>query len=107
MSEQLILLGALAAALSGVPGLFLSRQSAAGQRLAAFLLVLGCVLGLAGVFVFWSTGDSAELRYPWCVPGGEFHVQVDGLSALFLIPVFLIPLLGSRILNLHPPDTAL
>ena len=29
------------------------------------------------------------------MPGGEFTVAVDGLSAVFLLPVFLISLLGN------------
>jgi hydrogenase-4 component B len=93
MSEQFVLIGALIAAVSGVPGLFLRRS--AGEWIATTLAVLGCGLGLAGVGVFWGLGDSAAIRYPWSIPGGEFHVRVDGLSALFLVPVFLIPLLGS------------
>jgi hydrogenase-4 component B len=95
MSERLVLGGIVLTAVSGVPGLFLSRHTARGQALAAVLAVAGCLLGLAGVVVYWATGDSTELAWPWHVPGGEFRVAVDGLSALFLAPVFLIPLLGS------------
>ena len=36
-SEQLILVGATVAAISGLPGLLLSRHSNAGQRLATYL----------------------------------------------------------------------
>ena len=32
---------------------------------------------------------------PWSLPGAEFSVAVDGLSAIFLLPIFLISLLGS------------
>jgi hydrogenase-4 component B len=95
MSERLVLLGILLCAISGLPGLFLGRHTRKGQWLATALSVAGCLLGLVGAAVFWAAEDSAPLRYPWPVPGGEFHVQVDGLSALFLAPVFLIPLLGS------------
>jgi hydrogenase-4 component B len=35
------------------------------------------------------------VRAPWSVPGGEIVVAIDGLSALFLVPVFLLPALGS------------
>src|SRR5271157_617659 len=31
----------------------------------------------------------------WSLPGAEFSVAMDGLSAIFLVPVFLISLLGS------------
>jgi hydrogenase-4 component B len=32
---------------------------------------------------------------PWLLPGAEFHVAIDGLSAVFLMPIFLISMLGS------------
>jgi hydrogenase-4 component B len=106
MSERLILAGILLNAVSGVPGLFLSRHSGTGQRLAALLAVAGCLLGMAGVGAYWTASGSLSavqgtasgseaVRFPWPIPGGEFHVQVDGLSALFLAPVFLVALLGS------------
>ena len=33
----------------------------------------------------------------WAVPGGEFAVAVDGISAIFLLPIFLIPMLGANL----------
>ena len=51
-SEALILAGILACALSGVPGLFFPQGSRGGSYVAAFILSLGCVLGLTGVAVF-------------------------------------------------------
>lgn len=95
MSELLILLGITLAAASGVPGLFLSRHTTTGQRLATGLAVLGAALGLAGVGVFWAGGDCRPLVLPWPLPGAEFHVALDGLSAVFLVPIFLISALGN------------
>src|SRR5262249_40348680 len=60
--------------------------------------VLGCSLGLLGIGVFCATGESEGLVLPWAIPSGElgdFRVAVDALSALFLVPIFLIALLGS------------
>jgi hydrogenase-4 component B len=95
MSELLTLLGAIVLGVSGVPGLLFNRHSSAGQFLTTGLAVLGGGLGLAGVGVFWATGDSQAIVLPWSLPGAEFHVAVDGLSAIFLVPVYLIALLGS------------
>src|ERR1700687_336348 len=96
MSEQLVLVGSILAAVSGVPGLVLKRSSTAGQWISTGLAVLGAALGLAGVGIFWATGDSQRITRPWAsVPGAEFDVEVDGLSALFLLPVFLVSMLGS------------
>lgn len=95
MSEVLVLLGTLIAAASGVPGLLLSRSSPTGQCVTTLLAVLGAGLGLGGVGMFWATGDSQPIIQPWLIPGAEFSVAMDGLSAIFLAPVFLISLLGN------------
>jgi len=95
MSEQLVLLGIAIAAVSGVPGLFVSRSSSIGQWLSVLLAVAGSVCGLSGVGVFWATGDAQSIVRPWAIPGAEFHVAMDGLSVLFLVPIFLVSMLGS------------
>jgi hydrogenase-4 component B len=93
MSEQLVLLGIAIAAFSGVPGLFFRRSSNAGQWLSVLLSTASSVCGLCGVGLFWGTGDSRPIVQPWAIPGAEFHVAVDGLSAVFLAPIFLIAML--------------
>jgi hydrogenase-4 component B len=95
MSISLVLWGAATVGLSGVPGLFSSAERMSGQRLGAILAVLGCALGTAGVVEYWRSGATASIVAPWRIPEGEFAVELDGLSAFFLVPVFLIPLLGS------------
>jgi hydrogenase-4 component B len=102
MSEWLVLLAIGTVAASGVPGLFLSRHSTDGQRETTVLAVVGDCVGLVGVAVFWAWGVSQPVVLPWSIPGAdstvamaEFNVAVDGLSALFLVPIFLISLLGS------------
>lgn len=95
MSETLVLLGIVVAASSGLPALFAARGSVGGQRATTLVTVLGALLGLGGVVRFWATGDSRPVAWPWLIPGAEFRVAMDGLSAIFLVPVFLISLLGS------------
>lgn len=95
MSERVVLLSIVLAAVSGVPGLFVRRSSNVGQSLATILSVVASVIGLSGVCLFWMTGDSQPIARPWAIPGAEFHVAMDGLSALFLVPIFLVSLLGS------------
>jgi hydrogenase-4 component B len=95
MSEPLVLLGIGIAAASGVPGLFVCRSSNAGQWVSVLLAVIGSVCGLSGVGVFWATGDAQPIVRPWSIPGAEFHVAMDGLSAIFLVPIFLVSMLGS------------
>jgi hydrogenase-4 component B len=96
MSELLVLLGTVVAAVSGLPGLFFGRQITVGQWLATLLMVAAAGLGLSGVAVFWGWGDSRPIAVAWpTVRGAEFSVAVDGLSALFLVPIFLVAMLGS------------
>src|SRR5208282_218004 len=81
--------------LSGVPGLMLSRSALRGQKIATVLAVLASGFGLCGVITFWTIGASEPLVLPWSIVGAEFCVAVDGLSAIFLMPIFLIALLGT------------
>src|SRR6266851_8791288 len=92
---SLLLLAVALTAASGVPGLLGNRQSNVGQWFSALLALIGGSLGIAGIFWLASSGNPTELRLPWSIPGGEFHVALDGLSAVFLLPIFLIFLLGS------------
>ncbi len=65
------------------------------QWMTTSLAVSGAVLGLGGVGWFWATGDSQPIVRVWPIPGAEFSVALDGLSAIFLMPIFLISLLGN------------
>jgi len=95
MSESLVLLGIIIAGSSGFPGLLTGRTSRLGQWVTTLLAVIGAGIGLGGVGSYWATGISRPIVRAWSLPGAEFHVAMDGLSALFLVPVFLISLLGN------------
>jgi hydrogenase-4 component B len=95
MSVLLAIAALVACAVSGIPGLFCNRNTSTGQWIATILATAGCALGLLGVGVFWYAGDGAEVAFPWYLPGGEVRLGMDGLSAFFLVPIFLIGLLGS------------
>jgi len=64
MSERLALAGIVIAALSGVPGLFISRRTLAGQWIATALAVIASVAGLTAVGMFWVTGTSQPIILP-------------------------------------------
>jgi hydrogenase-4 component B len=59
------------------------------------LAVAGCLVGLAGVGAYWAAGDGPGLTLSASAPAGAYRARVDGLSALFLVPVYLVTLLGS------------
>jgi hydrogenase-4 component B len=83
------------ASASGVPGLFFTRSSAAGERIAAGMLCVAAGLALFAIGQVVLTGSPAELSLPWRIPGAALSVRVDGLAAFFLVPIFLVPALGA------------
>ena len=92
---MLLLLAIALIALSGIPGLVLGRNTMLGQWVATLLVVLGSALGLVSVGLFWATEESQSVVLPWALPGAEFDVAIDGLSAIFLVPILLISPLGN------------
>lgn len=95
MSLLLILVAVAACGVSGLPALFLGRASNRGQLVSAILSVAGSGVGLAGVALHLVNDDAPAISWPWSIPGGSFSVALDGLSALFLVLVFLISGLGA------------
>ncbi len=80
---------------SGIASLLAYRRPGVATGLGAGGAVLGCLVGLPPALRgLVSSGDSA-LRLPWPVPGGEFHVGIDALSAYFLVPIFALSALAA------------
>ena len=101
LSLLLVLTAMALAAGSGLPGLALPRPSLVGQRLAAWLMALAGLAGLAGAGAVLlglaadvGAGGARSADFPWPAVGGGL-VGLDGLSAFFLVPVFLMGALGS------------
>jgi len=87
-------------AVSGLPGAVQGRNSPFGQWLATLLVCAGSVLGIACLLNWLATDENLNASFPWAVMPPRaldisLHVGVDGISALFLLPIFLIGLLGS------------
>jgi hydrogenase-4 component B len=81
---------------SGLPALLLPRRRAVGQRAACALVLLGSLAGAIGLAIH-ATGAAPATTWarPWAVPLGRFAVGMDGLTALFLLPILGISALGS------------
>lgn len=92
---QLIFVAGGFLAFSGVPGLFLNWRSSLGQLAATTLAVSGAVLGLTGSGWVLADGPGQGVMLGWPIPGSELELNIDALSAFFLIPVFLMAGLGS------------
>ncbi len=93
---QWIFISAVASALvSGVPGLFLRRDSSLGQWIAAALSAAASILGLWAGFHALLSGSTWEVAVPLTLPGTEISMAMDPLAAAFLLPIFLISGLGA------------
>ena len=75
---------------SGVPGLFLSRHSRSGEYLAGLLVVIGVVLGFLGIAQGLTGSGEQVIDLAWSIPGGALVMRLDPLSAVFLLPLFLV-----------------
>jgi hydrogenase-4 component B len=88
-----VLSGLTFLALSGLPlGLWRNRAS---QIVTVFLFSLGSVMGLTGTVGTLFLSTPLSLSLPWFLPWGQFSILIDRLSAIFLILVFTLPLLGA------------
>ncbi|HEU5061180.1 MAG TPA: proton-conducting transporter membrane subunit [Kofleriaceae bacterium] len=95
MSEWLVAAAIVVAAGAGVPGLFARREGRAGERLFVALLTAAALLAAASALGSLVLGTSRELAAAWPVPGGRLSIQVDALSAVFVLPIALLAGLGA------------
>jgi hydrogenase-4 component B len=91
----LLLIAIALLALSGLPSCLLSARSAVGQRMATVFMLIGSLLGLISVAASLCSPHAPSLSLTWGFPQSRFAVALDPLSALFLLPVFIVPALGS------------
>jgi hydrogenase-4 component B len=94
-SLNLVLAGIGALAVSGLPALAVRGNSNRGQQWSLAVTLAGATMGFCGALMVFGQDTTPELTLPWSIPGGAFHVALDGLSAAFLMPVFLLSGLGT------------
>ena len=84
---SLLLIGLAIVTLGGIAALAANRRADAASLIGAGSALIGCGIAFAGALRALLAGGMESLRLPWAVPLGGFHVQLDALSALFLLPV--------------------
>ncbi len=92
---ELIFAGTILLIASGLPACFRSRKSIQAQWMTTAIMLLGSGLGWAGLLATSFGTPAIELTHAWNLPSGQFAIGLDPLSAVFLIPIFTIPVLGS------------
>lgn len=86
----LVFIATILVGVSGFPGLVLASRAGLGQRLATGFSLAGTLLGLAGSLIILLQGETVTYAIAWTLPFDSGNVAIDPLSALFLLPIFLI-----------------
>jgi len=94
-SHQWILISGLAAAASGIPAVLMGKKSNAAQLLSTLLLVAANSVGAYAVYRWWVDGPIEPLVFPSPIENVSVGIAIDGISAFFLIPIFLVTSLAS------------
>ena len=71
----------------GLGALVAYRSSRWSTALAVAGTVAGCIAGLLPALGVLLQGPSLSLRLAWDVPYGAFFIEIDALSAFFLVPI--------------------
>ncbi len=95
MLPALLLAALLLTAASGLFALALARRPALAQALACAAMCAGALAGAVAAVGALLARTTPVLDLPWAAPGGAFSLRLDGLSAFFLLPVLIVPALGS------------
>ena len=86
----LVLLAVLLLLASGCAALLTQRSFRASAGCAVGGAVLAAVLGVIPSLRVLCGAAPQSLHLPWSVPYGAFFVEVDALSAFFLVPIFIV-----------------
>lgn len=91
-----LLLGAVGLLLlSGCAALFLNRFSRYATFIGVAGAVVSCVVGLFAVIQIFISGQTACVSFPLSIPYASFSVELDFLSAFFLLPVLFLSALAA------------
>ena len=90
-----VLASALVAMASGIPSVLMSRSRNVGQLLSCLLLVAANLSGVLAVCQWWVAGPGNPLVWSSPLPGIHFSLSIDGITAVFLLPIFMVTSLAS------------
>src|SRR5712691_3571684 len=72
----------------GLAAVILSARSSVAQVVGQVGAISGSALGLLVAIRVLVTGEVEGMLGAWPMPGGGLHLEIDALSAFFLLPVF-------------------
>ena len=76
--------------IGGLFSLFISRKAAIASFLGAAGTVTGSIFALIPAFKVLLYGNTETFRMNWNIPFGSFFIQIDAISAFFLIPILTL-----------------
>ncbi len=82
-------------ATSGLVSLLAPPATRGGDLVFAAVIVAGGSLGAIAAGGALVRGGEADFTAAWLLPWGRFWLHLDALSAVFLLPVFVVPALGA------------
>ena len=74
----------------GFVALLAGRNAGAANLIGSCGAVFGSLIGLIPALGVLCTGKAEQIQCAWNVPYGSFFVRIDALSALFVIPIFIL-----------------
>ncbi|NCP03308.1 MAG: hydrogenase [Deltaproteobacteria bacterium] len=89
-----LLCGIVLMGVSGLAGLIGSRARDGGQKLACALILVGVTLCLPALLKVLAP-TATVINWRWAVPGGQFLLELDAISAAFILPLLLVVALGA------------
>jgi formate hydrogenlyase subunit 3/multisubunit Na+/H+ antiporter MnhD subunit len=93
MTGLLVALAILAG--SGLLAVAARRTPRLGTALGACGAILGSAVGLVPALEVVTGSPAVSLSLPWAVPYGSFSVELDALSAWFVVPVLVLTALAA------------
>lgn len=81
--------GILLALTAGIPLLFLADQTKA-QKISACVHLLAATAGICGALLSLAGAGEETWQIAWGLPFGPAEITVDPLTALFLLPIFIV-----------------
>ncbi len=75
---------------SGLTSVCVSRWARASTLIGVGGAIVASTIGIVPALGVLAGGSHEALRLPWSVPYGAFFVEVDALSAFFLVPIFVL-----------------
>ena len=99
---SLFLSGLVIIFIGGLVSLISSRKAVFASFIGVTGLVIGSIIAIIPAFQVLLQDKTETLRLNWSIPSGSFHIQIDAISAFFLIPILglsaIVSIYGSEYL---------